>query len=157
LHERVHPLRRCPRHEALRRRRAPAAPLARAGRRDVIHGGPLMRSTRFIPTALALGAAALSAREARAADCTTLGLPSPAYLTGPTATGPVIQKIGKFLAVQSPPITLVYAASGSCTGVASSVAAVTDPTKAALVTPSGKTNYFMYWDSTGTTQTCDIL
>ena len=103
---------------------------------------------------LAFAAVSLLATRARAVqDCTQL--PNPVYAGGSTAIEPVMATIATYLAVQSPPVTLVYAPSGSCSGVATVVGTVAFP-PTPLFTPAGKSNYFNYWTATGTELTCDI-
>jgi hypothetical protein len=116
-----------------------------------------MRQTQLIAGALAFGAASLLAGRAQAADCTTLGLTSPYYVVGSTAIGPVVEAIAAYLAVQPQnAITVVYGGTGSCVGVQDIINTSTTPSAAALATPSGKTGYFIYYDSTGKPQTCDL-
>jgi hypothetical protein len=113
-----------------------------------------MRSIQITSTVLAFGAASLLAGRAGATDCTTL--PNPVYVYGSTAFQPVAQQIAAYLAVQTPAITLVYGGAGSCAGVNTIVNAVVTPSKGYVLTPSGKSNYFVYYDNTGAKQACDI-
>jgi hypothetical protein len=106
--------------------------------------------------ALAFGSVSLFAGRARAnPDCTTLS--NPVYIEGSTAIGPVVLQLAAALAVQTQPITLVYAGTGSCAGVSTIINTVTSPSTSALVTPSTKTDFFTYYDSMGKQQSCDIM
>jgi len=94
--------------------------------------------------ALAVGLVAASgARRAGATDCA--GLPSPIWVTGSTAAKPLLVEIGKLMAGQSPPVTVVYQGQGSCTGVDAILSA----------TPMTGTG-LSYWDTTGAELNCDI-
>ncbi len=118
-----------------------------------------MRPNPLTAAALAFGAASLLAGSAGATDCTTL--PNPVFAVGSTAVKPVVLKIAAYLATQATPITLIYGGTGSCVGVSTVVNAaggLTGPGMGGTVlTPSGKSNYFNYYDSTGTAQTCDVF
>jgi hypothetical protein len=86
----------------------------------------------------------LGARGAAAAtDCTTL--PSPVYVTGSTAAKPLLTAIGKVMAAQVPPSTVVYSGQGSCAGVDAILSG----------TPMTGTG-LSYWDSNGIELKCDI-
>jgi hypothetical protein len=115
-----------------------------------------MRPNQLTAAVLAFGAASLLAGRADATDCTTL--PNPVYAVGSTAVKPVVLKIAAYLAVQTTsPITLIYGGTGSCSGVSSIVDTAVGLPAGAVVTPSGKTGYFDYYDATGAAQTCDIF
>jgi ABC-type phosphate transport system substrate-binding protein len=92
-------------------------------------------------------AVALRARPARAAaECSTL--PTPIYVTGSTAAQPLLAEVGKLMAGQSPPVTIVYFGQGSCAGVDAILSG----------TPfmgSGSTAP-VYWDASGVQLSCDI-
>src|SRR5262249_56059713 len=73
----------------------------------------MKRSTMLLA---GLGLVALaSAPAAAATDCATLS--NPIWVTGSTAAKPLLAEIGKLMATQSPPVTVVYLGQGSCTGV----------------------------------------
>jgi ABC-type phosphate transport system substrate-binding protein len=94
--------------------------------------------------ALAVGfAAALGARRADATDCASL--PNPIWVTGSTAAKPLLVEIGKLMAGQSPPVSVVYLGQGSCTGVDAILSG----------TPMTGTG-LSYWDATGAELNCDI-
>ncbi len=118
-----------------------------------------MRPNQLPSAALAFAAASLLAANAAATDCTdSAAVPNPVYVVGSTAIQPVAEKIAAYLAVQKPtPISLVYGGTGSCSGVSSVINSALGLPSGAITTPSGKTNYFIYYDSTGTQQTCDIF
>jgi ABC-type phosphate transport system substrate-binding protein len=93
----------------------------------------------------ALSVVLAGAAPALAADCA--GLPSPVFVTGSTAAKPLLAAVGKLLASQSPPITVVYAGQGSCSGVD----AVLNGTP---LRGSGATA-LSYWDGVGVEQKCE--
>jgi hypothetical protein len=95
-----------------------------------------------VALAVAVGAA-LCARGAAAMDCAAL--PSPVYVTGSTAAKPLLSEIGKVMAGQTPPSTVVYLGQGSCTGVDAILSG----------TPMIGTG-LSSWDSAGTELKCDI-
>jgi ABC-type phosphate transport system substrate-binding protein len=104
-------------------------------------------TTRAAGTALAAALlVSLGARGAGAAECATL--PSPIYVAGSTAAKPLLAEMGKFMAAQSPPVTIVYLGQGSCAGVE----AVLSGTP---LMGSG-TSALRYWDATGLEVSCDI-
>lgn len=113
---------------------------------------------RYLPlatAALVFGAASSLAGRAGATSCTTLT--NPVYAAGSTAIKGVLGQVAAFLTgpTQTTPVTIVYLGSGSCNGVDAVIDAVSAaPTP--LQTPSGQTDYFTYWDSTGATHTCDL-
>jgi hypothetical protein len=98
--------------------------------------------------ALSIGiVAALGARGAAAAtDCASL--PTPVYATGSTAAKPLLAEIGKLMAGQSPPVTVVYLGQGSCAGV-DAILSLTTLMGSGATAPS-------YWDATGAELNCDI-
>ena len=75
-------------------------------------------------SALLAGAVLLAAPPARAIDCPDQ--PNPVYVTGSSAAKPFLAEIGKLMAGQTPPVTVVYLGQGSCGGVTSCVGGVTD-------------------------------
>jgi len=83
---------------------------------------------------------------ASAADCASL--PGPVYLAGSTAAKPFVALVGKLLASQNPPVTVVYTGQGSCTGVDAILNG----------TPLRGTGAaaLSYWDGAGTEQKCDV-
>jgi ABC-type phosphate transport system substrate-binding protein len=88
----------------------------------------------------------VGARAARAADCTTL--PGPVYLAGSTAAKPFVALVGKVLASQNPPVTVIYTGQGSCTGVD----AILNGTPLQGMGPAA----LSYWDAAGTELKCDL-
>ena len=100
---------------------------------------------RFACAALAVLPCALAARTAGAVQCSTL--PTPIYVTGSTAAKPLLAEIGKLMAAQTPPATIVYVGQGSCAGVDAIVSGT--PITASSGTPS-------YWDTAGAELTCDV-
>jgi hypothetical protein len=89
---------------------------------------------------------ALAGRTAVATECSTL--PSVVYTTGSTAAKPLLAEIGRVLATQASPVTVVYLGAGSCAGV-DAVLSGTPLLGAGSTAPS-------YWDSTGGEFKCDI-
>lgn len=73
-------------------------------------------------------------------DCDALV--NPIYVAGSSAAKPFLAEIAKILAVQVPPVSVVYAGQGSCTGVA------------AIVLGTPVPGPFAYWDGMGTEQSC---
>src|SRR6185436_4392088 len=102
---------------------------------------PLMNPLRCLPLVLLVGA-----RAALAADGTTL--PGPVYLAGSTAAKPFVALVGKTLAAQSPPVTVVYTGQGSCTGVD----AILNGTPLKGMGPTA----LSHWDAAGVEQKCDL-
>jgi len=100
-----------------------------------------MNPLRCLPLVLLVGA-----RAALAADCTTL--PGPVYLAGSTAAKPFVALVGKTLAAQSPPVTVVYTGQGSCTGVD----AILNGTPLKGMGPTA----LSHWDAAGVEQKCDL-
>jgi ABC-type phosphate transport system substrate-binding protein len=90
--------------------------------------------------------AALGTRAAAATECAAL--PSPVYVTGSTAAQPLLGEIGKLMAGQSPPVTVVYFGQGSCAGV-DAILSGTPFSGSGSAAPT-------YWDSTGAQLNCDI-
>src|SRR5689334_13038557 len=88
-------------------------------------------------------AVALGARAAGAVECAAV--PTPAFATGSTAAKPLLAEIGKIMAMQTPPTTVVYLGAGSCAGVDAILSGTP-------IMGSG----LSYWDSTGAEQKCDI-
>jgi ABC-type phosphate transport system substrate-binding protein len=95
---------------------------------------------------LLLASVLVGPRVALAADCTTL--PGPVYLAGSTAAKPFVALVGKLLASQNPPVTVVYTGQGSCIGVDAVLNGT--PLKGMGATA------LSYWDSAGTEQKCDL-
>ena len=89
---------------------------------------------------------ALAARTAVAADCAAL--PSPVYVTGSTAAKPLLAEIGKLMAGQSPPATVVYLGQGSCTGV--------DAILSGTPVVGSGSGALSYWDVSGVELKCDV-
>lgn len=89
---------------------------------------------------------ALGARTAVAADCAAL--PSPVYVTGSTAAKPLLAEIGKLMAGQSPPATVVYLGQGSCTGV--------DAILSGTPVVGSANGALSYWDVSGVELKCDV-
>ena len=102
-----------------------------------------MRRAAF--TVLGALVGVLAARTAGAAECSTL--PTPIYVTGSTAAKPLLVEIGKVMAAQTPPVTVVYLGQGSCAGVDAIVSGT--PITSTSGTPT-------YWDVGGAELTCDI-
>jgi len=89
---------------------------------------------------------ALAARPAAALDCATL--PTPVYATGSTAAKPLLAEIGRIMAAQTPPVTVVYLGGGSCAGV--------DAILSGTPIMGAGTGALSYWDATGTELKCDV-
>jgi hypothetical protein len=85
-------------------------------------------------------------RAAAAADCTTVR--NPVYVAGSTAAKPILAQVARFMAAQTPPVTIVYSGLGSCAGVDAILngTALHGTGATALST----------WDSTGAESTCDL-
>jgi hypothetical protein len=96
-------------------------------------------------TVLGALVAVLAARTAGADQCSNL--PTPIYVTGSTAAKPLLVEIGKVMAAQTPPVTVVYLGQGSCAGVDAIVSGT--PITSTSGTPT-------YWDTSGTELTCDV-
>jgi len=88
----------------------------------------------------------LAARTVAAAECASL--PTPVYVTGSTAAKPLLAEIGKLMAGQSPPTTIVYLGQGSCTGV--------DAVLSGTAVVGSGTGALSYWDSAGVELKCDV-
>jgi ABC-type phosphate transport system substrate-binding protein len=54
-------------------------------------------------------------QQVQAADCSTL--PNPVYVTGSSASKPFLAKVAAALTAQTPPVTLVYYSTDSCSGL----------------------------------------
>ena len=92
----------------------------------------------------ALGVLIAGPRVAGAANPLCSSLPDPIVVTGSSAVGPFIQEMGKVLAGQATPTTLIYQSQGSCTGVN------------AIVASAPITGTATYYDATGTALSCDL-
>jgi ABC-type phosphate transport system substrate-binding protein len=90
--------------------------------------------------------AALGARPAAGVECASL--PTPVYATGSTAAKPLLAEIGKIMAAQTPPKTVVYLGAGSCAGV--------DAILSGTPLMGSGSSALSTWDSTGAEQKCDI-
>ncbi|HEY6039710.1 MAG TPA: hypothetical protein VIV58_35760 [Kofleriaceae bacterium] len=110
-----------------------------------------MRNTLKLATLLAIAAAP---QVAGAANPACSSLPDPIVVAGSSAVGPFIQAMGKVLAGQASPTTLIYQKQGSCTGV-NAVVLDTTPT-AACANGACITGTATYYDTTGTALTCDL-
>jgi hypothetical protein len=100
-----------------------------------------LASKQLLAGAAALIALGSASREALAGDCTTL--PSPIYAIGASAPTPIFRNLGTALSKLSSPITFVYQNSGgACTG------------PNAIINNVPITGNALYWDATGTQQTC---
>jgi hypothetical protein len=88
------------------------------------------------------------AAPARAANCDTLA--TPIYVAGSTAAKPLLAQIGRVMANQSPPVTVVYAGAGSCNGVDDILNGTVLHGSAAASTALST------WDTAGNEQTCDL-
>jgi ABC-type phosphate transport system substrate-binding protein len=99
-----------------------------------------------VPALLASGLLALAGRAALATDCATL--PSVVYATGSTAAKPLLAEIGRVLATQASPVTVVYVGAGSCAGV--------DAVLSGTPLMGAGSTALSYWDSTGGEFKCDI-
>ena len=99
------------------------------------------------PTTLFAGLlVAFGARAAAAAECAAL--PTPVFATGSTAAKPLLAEIGKIMAAQTPPTTVVYLGAGSCAGV--------DAILSGTPIMGSGTSALSTWDSTGAELKCDI-
>lgn len=109
-------------------------------------------------TKLSMLAAAIAALAytgtAHAANPTCASLPDPIVVAGSSAVGPFIQAMGKVLAGQTQPTTLIYQKQGSCTGV-NAVVLDTTPTGACASGACIK-GTATYYDTTGAALTCDL-
>jgi ABC-type phosphate transport system substrate-binding protein len=103
---------------------------------------------------VALAAVLASPSLASATNPTCASLPDPIVVAGSSAVGPFIQAMGKVLAGQATPTTLIYQKQGSCTGV---TAVVNDTTpSAACASGACITGTATYYDTTGTALSCDL-
>jgi len=98
---------------------------------------------RAVALLLAGSMIALLARGAVAGECAAL--PSPIYVTGSTAAKPLLAEIGRLMAAQTPPVTVVYLGQGSCTGVDAILSGTP------IMGPGLST-----WDINGAESKCDI-
>lgn len=84
--------------------------------------------------------------------------PNPVYLAGSTALRGFVEIVGKLLAADANPTTVVYQAQGSCTGVSRVYDA--DPTKRVIkdIPAAGSTpaNYAVFYKADGTKQECSL-
>lgn len=91
---------------------------------------------------------------AHASNPACSSLPDPIVVAGSSAVGPFIKEMGKVLAGQGSPTTLIYQSLGSCTGVN---AVVGDTTPAgACANGACIRGTATYYDAAGTAQTCDL-
>jgi ABC-type phosphate transport system substrate-binding protein len=113
---------------------------------------------QHIMTKLSILAASLAALAfpavASAANPACSSLPDPIVVAGSSAIGPFIVDMGKILAGQTQPTTLIYQKQGSCTGV-NAVVNDTTPTGACAAGACIK-GTATYYDASGTAQTCDL-
>jgi ABC-type phosphate transport system substrate-binding protein len=103
-------------------------------------------ATATASTALAALLVSAAARPGAATECSSL--PTPIYVAGSTAAKPLLAEIGKFMAAQALPATIVYSGQGSCAGVDAILSGTT-------LSGSG-TTALKYWDATGLELSCDI-
>jgi hypothetical protein len=89
----------------------------------------------------AAGVTLLSFGEAKAADCPAFT--NPVYVTGSSASQPVLKAISGLLAAQATPVTLIYVKTESCQGV--------NTFTSATAVPAGAT----YWPG-GTQTSCNL-
>ena len=101
---------------------------------------------RWLTTLFAGLLVAFGARAAGAVECAAL--PTPVFATGSTAAKPLLAEIGKIMAAQTPPTTVVYLGGGSCTGV--------DAILSGTPIMGSGTSALSTWDSTGAEVKCDI-
>jgi hypothetical protein len=106
----------------------------------------MMRRWRWTWALLAGLACALGARTAAAVNC--IDLPTPIFVTGSTAAQPLLAEVGKILAGQTPPVTVVYYPQSSCAGVD----AILSGTPFYGISTGGP----LYWDTTGAQFNCDV-
>lgn len=78
--------------------------------------------------------------------------PNPVYVAGSTALRSFVGIVGKILASDASPTTVVYQAQGSCTGVSRIYDA--DPTKRVIKDTVG--NYAVFYKADGTLQECSL-
>lgn len=88
----------------------------------------------------------LSSASAFAAPCAELD--SPIYVTGSSAAAPFLAEISKILVNQSPPVTIVYSAQGSCAGIDAVLNG--SPVRGSSAAPAS------YWDSLDNEQHCEL-
>jgi hypothetical protein len=103
-------------------------------------------TARGLATVLVGATIAFCARAAGAVECATL--PTPVYATGSTAAKPLLAEIGKVMAAQSPPVSLVYYGAGSCAGV--------DAILSGTPILGSGTSALSYWDASGIELKCDV-
>lgn len=94
----------------------------------------------------AVAVLALGARAASATECAAL--PTPVYVTGSTAAKPLLAEIGRVMAGQTPPVTVVYFGAGSCAGV--------DAILSGTPIMGSGTSALSYWDASGVELKCDV-
>ncbi|HET9989099.1 MAG TPA: hypothetical protein VFQ65_11270, partial [Kofleriaceae bacterium] len=110
-----------------------------------------MGNTLKLATLIAI---ATAPQVAGAANPLCSSLPDPIVVAGSSAIGVFIQAMGKVLAGQASPTTLIYQKQGSCTGVN---AVVLDTTPAgACANGACITGTATYYDATGTALSCDL-
>jgi hypothetical protein len=86
------------------------------------------------------------ARTASADSCAAL--PTPIFVVGSTAAQPLLAEIGKLMAGDSPPATVVYFADDSCAAV--------DAILSGTALSGSGANSPVYWDGTGARSSCDV-
>ena len=106
----------------------------------------MTRARLRVPALVAGLACALGARTAAAGECPAL--PTPVYVAGSTAARPLLAEIGKVMAAQTPPATVVYYGLGSCAGVD----AILSGTPIINMTAGAYT----YWDANGIELKCEV-
>jgi ABC-type phosphate transport system substrate-binding protein len=109
-----------------------------------------MGNTLKLATLIAIAAAP----QVAGANPLCSSLPDPIVVAGSSAVGPFIQAMGKVLAGQASPTTLIYQKQGSCIGV-TAVVLDTTPT-AACASGACITGTATYYDTTGTALSCDL-
>ena len=85
-----------------------------------------------------------SAQAATTATTDCSKLVNPVYIAGSSGVKPFLAEIGKLLASDPTPVTIVYSGQGSCVGVSSVV-------QGTLIAGA-----FAYWDAVGTEQSCTV-
>jgi hypothetical protein len=96
---------------------------------------------RHVVVLAALAASTMLAKTANAADCPAFT--NPVYVTGSSASQPVLASIAGVLAAAAAPVTVVYIKTESCQGVTS------------IVTPAAAPANATYWPG-GVATTCTI-
>src|SRR4029077_4611701 len=108
---------------------------------------PLAKGSRLLIAVALSGVVTLASLPTSAQtvpDCSTLNLPNPIYGDGGSAAQNYIGKLATFLANQSPPVTVLYKASGACNG------------PYGLLTPGALSGTIFYWDATGAQKQCNL-